>query len=167
MVLIRAARTEEAAFLSELALQSKAYWGYDEAFIAACREELTVHESEVEPRRTTVAEADERILGFITLEGEPPEGILGMMFVDPDAIGRGIGRLLFAHNIATARKLGFVRVTIDADPNAEPFYRAMGAVRIGTTPSGSIPGRVLPLMAVTVTDYQAGNHAPAPRSPAR
>jgi hypothetical protein len=34
--------------------------------------------------------------------------------------------------------------SIDADPNAEAFYLAMGAVRIGQTPSGSIPGRVLP-----------------------
>ncbi|MFI9586881.1 GNAT family N-acetyltransferase [Streptomyces sp. NPDC052236] len=158
-MLIRAAQMKEAAFLSDLALRSKAYWGYDEAFIAACREELTVREAEVERRRATVAERDGRILGFITLEGEPPEGILGMMFVDPDAIGQGIGRRLFEHIIATARKLGFVRVTIHADPNAEPFYRAMGAIRIGTTPSGSIPGRVIPLMAVTVTGSQAADHA--------
>lgn len=40
---------------------------------------------------------------------------------------------------------------IDADPNAEPFYRAMGAVRIGATPSGSIPGRELPLLEFTLT----------------
>jgi GNAT superfamily N-acetyltransferase len=158
-VLIRPAQTEEAALLGDLALRSKAYWGYDEAFIAACREELTVRESEVERRRATVAQRDGRILGFATLEGEAPEGILGMMFVDPDAIGRGIGRLLFEHVIATARKLGFVRVTIHADPNAEPFYQAMGAIRIGTTPSGSIPGRVIPLMAVTLTGSRPEDHA--------
>ncbi|MFF2517849.1 GNAT family N-acetyltransferase, partial [Streptomyces sp. NPDC058086] len=34
--------------------------------------------------------------------------------------------------------------------NAEPFYRAMGAVRIGNVPSGSIAGRVLPQMVVTI-----------------
>nr|WP_211354784.1 hypothetical protein [Stackebrandtia albiflava] len=36
----------------------------------------------------------------------------------------------------------------DADPGAEPFYRRMGAVRIGEAPSGSVPGRVLPRMTV-------------------
>lgn len=49
-----------------------------------------------------------------------------------------------------ARRLGFTRLTIDADPNAEPFYRAMGAVRIGAVPSGSVPGRELPLLEVSL-----------------
>ena len=39
---IRAARVGEAGFLSELALRSKAHWGYDAAFIEACRDELSV-----------------------------------------------------------------------------------------------------------------------------
>ena len=34
--------------LSELAIRSKAYWGYVEAFLAACRDELIIPASEVE-----------------------------------------------------------------------------------------------------------------------
>jgi GNAT superfamily N-acetyltransferase len=154
-MLIRAAAAAEAEILSELAMRSKAHWGYDEAFLAACRDELAMRSAEIEPRRTTVAEHNGSILGFVTLEGVPPEGILGMMFVEPHAMGRGVGRRLFEHVVATAQELGFERIRIDADPNAEPFYRAMGAVRIGTTPSGSIPGRMLPLLAVTITDQAA------------
>ncbi|GAA3012924.1 GNAT family N-acetyltransferase [Streptosporangium longisporum] len=151
-MLIRAARAAEAGALSELAVRSKAHWGYDEEFMAACRDELAVPESEIARLRTTVAEHDGRVLGFATLEGDPPEGSLGMLFVEPDAIGRGVGRRLFEHAVATAADLGFERLTIDADPNAEPFYLAMGAVRIGATPSGSVPGRMLPLLAITVAD---------------
>lgn len=73
-----------------------------------------------------------------------------MMFVEPQVIGQGIGRLLFEHTIAAGRELGFAQLTIDADPNAEPFYRSMGAVRIGNVPSGSILGRVLPQMVFTI-----------------
>ncbi|MFF1674878.1 GNAT family N-acetyltransferase [Streptomyces sp. NPDC058256] len=149
-VLIRPARAAEAEILSDLALRSKAHWGYDADFLDACRDELTVGASEVARRRATVADDDGRILGFTTLEGKPPIGVLGMMFVDPQSIGQGIGRLLFEHTIAAGRDLGFTRLTIDADPNAEPFYRGMGAVRIGDVPSGSIAGRVLPQMAVTI-----------------
>ncbi|MFF9318795.1 GNAT family N-acetyltransferase [Streptomyces sp. NPDC014735] len=148
---LRPARAHEAGLLTELALESKGYWDYDEAFLAACRDELTLIPADVERRRTTVAEEDGRVLGFTTLDGIPPEGALGMMFIAPGAIGRGIGRRLFEHTAAEARRLGFARLTIDADPNAEPFYRAMGAVRIGETPSGSIPGRVLPLMEYVLT----------------
>ncbi|MFF8911902.1 GNAT family N-acetyltransferase [Streptomyces sp. NPDC015032] len=150
---VRPAHRTEAGELTELALASKAHWGYDEAFLAACRDELTLHPADIGPRRTTVAEEDGRVLGFTTLDGAPPEGALGMMFVAPDAIGRGIGRLLFEHTMTEARRLGFVRLTIDADPNAEPFYLAMGAVRIGAIPSGSIPGRELPLLEYTFTPH--------------
>lgn len=134
--LIRPARATEAGILTDLALRSKAHWGYDAQFLEACRDELTVAANEITRRRATVADRDGHILGFTTLEGEPPTGVLGMMFVDPQAIGQGIGRLLFEHTIAAGRDAGFTQLTIDADPNAEPFYRAMGAVRIGHVPSG-------------------------------
>ncbi|WP_217145661.1 GNAT family N-acetyltransferase [Streptomyces sp. AC627_RSS907] len=149
-VLIRPARATEADVLTDLALRSKAHWGYDADFLEACRDELTVAAHEVARRRTMVADTDGHVLGFTTLEGEPPTGVLGMMFVDPRVIGQGIGRLLFERTVAAGRDLGFTRLTIDADPNAEPFYRAMGAVRKGNVPSGSIAGRVLPRMVVTV-----------------
>jgi len=149
-VQLRAARPGEAQTLTELALRSKAYWGYDDAFMAACRDELTMRADELERRRVTVAERDGRIAGFVSVEGEPPEGAVGMMFVDPELIGRGVGRLLFEHALGSARSAGFTRLTIDADPNAAPFYRSMGAVQIGETPSGSIPGRTLPLLEIAL-----------------
>ncbi|MER5441294.1 GNAT family N-acetyltransferase [Streptomyces sp. NPDC002790] len=147
---LRPARPDEAGRLSALALRSKAHWGYDDAFMAACVEELTLHPSEVVRRRTTVAEATDggsgRLLGLVTLEGAPPVGELGLMFVDPDAIGLGVGRLLFDHMQDTAREAGFRAVSWAADPNAVPFYEAMGGRHTGVIPSGSIPGRTLPLM---------------------
>ncbi|MET8470701.1 GNAT family N-acetyltransferase [Streptomyces sp. NPDC006422] len=144
---LRPARPDEAERLSALALRSKAHWGYDDAFMASCVAELTLHPSEVERRRTTVAEdADGRLLGLVTLEGAPPVGELGLMFVDPDAMGLGVGRLLFEHMREAARAAGFRAVGWSADPNAVPFYEAMGGRHVGVTPSGSIPGRTLPLM---------------------
>ena len=143
---LRKARYGEAASLSELALRSKGHWGYDEAFLTACRGELSLEPDELTARRVTVAEEDGTLLGFATLEGEAPQGELGMLFVEPAAIGRGVGRLLYRHVLDQARELGFDLLTIDADPHAEAFYLAMGARRIGEVPSGSIAGRVLPLL---------------------
>ncbi|WP_346094072.1 GNAT family N-acetyltransferase [Streptomyces olivaceiscleroticus] len=149
-VLIRPALATEAETLSDLALRSKAHWGYGAAFLDACRDELTLGASEVARRRAAVADRGGHILGFTTLEEKPPTGVLGMLFVEPHAMGQGIGRLLFEYTVATGRELGFTQLTIDADPNAEPFYRAMGAVRVGNAPSGSIAGRMLPQMVVTI-----------------
>jgi hypothetical protein len=43
---------------------------------------------------------------------------------------------------------GAARMTIEADPDAAPFYRHLGARDIGLAPSGSIAGRVLPKLAL-------------------
>lgn len=146
-VQLRQGHSGDAAALSELALRSKGYWGYDAAFLEACRRELTLEPSDVESRRVTVAvDRSDRPVGFYTLDGEPPEGELGMMFVDPDRIGTGVGRRLWEHMAARAAALGFRTVHIEADPGAATFYEKMGATVVGSVPSGSIPGRRLPLL---------------------
>jgi GNAT superfamily N-acetyltransferase len=144
-VRIRAARPDEAAALSALALRSKAHWGYDAEFMRACAGELTFHPQELRPLRAHVAEGDRgTVLGFFTVAGEAPEGKLEHLYVDPRAIGSGAGRALLAAACNLARSEGFRFLFIDADPNAETFYLHHGAVRDGEVPSGSIPGRKLP-----------------------
>ena len=49
-----------------------------------------------------------------------------------------------------ALELGARRMVIQSDPFAEDFYLAMGAIRTGERASRSIPGRVLPLMSLTL-----------------
>jgi GNAT superfamily N-acetyltransferase len=150
MVVLRPADPGEAGILTEIALGAKAYWGYDADFMAACREELTFGPAEVRPRRMVVAESGGHLLGFYSLDGEPPDGELGNLWVRPDSIGTGLGRRLWRHALDTARAAGFSSLHIGSDPNAEGFYLAMGATRTGGTPSGSIPGRVLPLLTVHI-----------------
>ena len=87
-----------------------------------------------------------RILGFYELIGDSPEFELSNLWVEPDSIGTGIGRLLWTHAMSAAREMGGTTVMIEADPNALGFYQAMGAVQVGETPSGPIPGRLLPLL---------------------
>ena len=142
-VTLRSARPDEAEVLTELVLRSKAHWGYSDEFMHSCRPELTIHPDDVLASRMTVAEAQGRVVAVATLEGEPPQGELGSLFVDPDMIGKGVGRRLLQHMLEAARGIGIRTVMLDADPNAEPFYEAMGFVRVGVVPSGSIPGRTL------------------------
>jgi len=148
---LRAARPDEADYVSDLAVRSKAHWGYDEDFLAGSRIQLAVRPDEVARRRVTVAERDGLVVGFYALEGEPPVGVLDLMFVDPDHLRGGVGRLLFAHAVSTAREVGLTAFTIDSDPFAEAFYLAMGAVRTGEAPSSVRPGRKLPRLTFTVS----------------
>jgi len=106
---IRPARAEEASALTELAMRSKAHWGYDDEFLAACRDELTIR-AEHAPR-IDVAELDGRVVGMVRLELETLEDL----FVEPDAIGTGVGAALFRH---VARSVGPDRVSLITDAMA-------------------------------------------------
>lgn len=144
---IRRATAADAPRLTDLAMRSKAHWGYDAAFLAACREELTVSPRDLELDTVFVAERGTRALGYYALT-LPSDGAceLEALFVDPRAIGTGVGTRLFGHATRQARALGAARMIIESDPNAAGFYRAMGASPSGQRPSGSIPGRRLPVL---------------------
>jgi GNAT superfamily N-acetyltransferase len=141
---IRPARPAEAEALSELAVRSKGHWGYDDQFLEACRAELRVTQARCDGTHVLVAERDGKLVGFSELSGEPPAGALDKLYVDPAAIGIGVGGQLLQEAREQACRLGFAWLTVDADPNAEGFYVRFGARRIGSVPSGSIPGRWLP-----------------------
>ena len=158
-IVFRAARGHEADLLSEVALRSKGYWGYDQEFLDACRTELTFHPEDVVTRRIVVAHSSSGIVGFYSIDGQPPSGELGNLWIIPERIGTGLGRRLWHHAVASATEAGYTSLLIEADPNAVGFYEAMGADRIGEVPSGSVPGRTLPLLlfkaAVTAQERAA------------
>ena len=162
----RPAREDEAELLSEIAIRAKGYWGYDQAFLDACRAELTFTPAEIAPRRIAVVESSQQVLGFYSLDGEAPEGELGNLWVVPESIGTGLGRRIWeaAMRSPPLGSSGCTRLKIDAEPRAEGFYLAMGAVRVGEVPSGSVPGRVIPLLTVRPEQSRsrrAGDHEPA------
>ena len=143
---IRPAHPSEARALTELSLRSKAVWGYDPAFLARCRLVMQVRTEALEAQPHFVAEAEERILGFYGFE--PVEGGIGLdyLFVAPEAIGRGVGTALWNHAVETARRLGHRQLIVVADPNAEGFYRRMGARPVGAQASDLEAGRLLPVL---------------------
>ena len=61
------------------------------------------------------------------------------------------------HAISTATNLEFETMLIQGDPHADAFYCAMGARKIGSKASESIPGRELPLYNIDLTVREAGS----------
>jgi GNAT superfamily N-acetyltransferase len=144
MIKIRPPKEDELELLSALCLRSKAVWGYDDAFMEACRDELTVTLDDLRSSHMKVAEDAEGILGLAQVTVDGDEADLSKLFVDPARLRTGVGRVLFDWAVETAKSLGARRMIIEADPDAAAFYRGMGAREVGSAPSGSIPGRVLP-----------------------
>ena len=145
---IRKPLPSELQPLSDLCMRSKAVWGYDREFMDACRAELTLNEQELDTTMLALAEDGERIAGVVQVGMEAGEADLLKLFVDPQHLRKGIGRQLLSWAIDQARSAGAHRLIIEADPGAVPFYLGMGARQIGLAPSGSIPGRTLPKLAL-------------------
>ncbi len=153
---IREARREEASPLSELALRSKAHWGYSEEFLVSCRSELTVDPDRIgsEDYQCFVAVNEDEVLGFYTVK-KVSNGVyeLEALFVEPRYIGTGVGRSLIQHAVSSLSRQGAARLIIQGDPNATDFYVAAGARQIGSRESGSIPGRYLPLFEIEFENH--------------
>ncbi len=145
-VAIRPARAGDAGALSDLAVRSKGHWGYGAEFLERARPELAVSAEELERMLAAVAvDGEGNALGFyaVDLEPEPPE--LLALFVDPAAIGTGLGGRLFSAAARAAREAGLTKLVIESDPNAEAFYLSRGARRFGERVSRTT-GRALPLL---------------------
>ena len=149
---LRGALPGEAELLTDLCLRSKAVWGYDAAFMTACRGELTIAARDFASSRIQVAVRDGRIIAMAQLAQHGGMADIDKLFVDPDALRSGAGRALFAWCVETAKAAGAAALTVVADPDAAAFYRRMGMRDDGWEPSGSIPGRVLPKLQIALSD---------------
>lgn len=148
MIKIRQVQKSEAILISDLAIRSKAFWGYDKDFLEQCAKELTYSEEDVSSQSYVffLAEIEDQVVGFYKLEDlSKAEIYLDALFIEPDFIGKGVGQSLLEHAKETAKKHGGKTIKIVSDPNAESFYKKMGAITTSTETSQST-GRELPLM---------------------
>lgn len=129
---IRRAEPDEASGLEELQDRSSSHWGYPPGYFDWAEEARAIPAAYVRNNPVFVLEKDGRSLGFYSFAEKDGGLTLDRLFVDADEIGRGYGRLLWQHAVRTARQLGRSEFTIGSDPNAAPFYAAMGAVQYAT-----------------------------------
>src|SRR5712671_6730367 len=114
--------------------------------MTACRAELTLHPEELRSTSLQLAVRDSTVIGLTQVKITGTNADLLKLFVEPALLRSGVGRLLFKWATARARGLGAVRMIIEADPGAAPFYEHMGARSAGFARSQSIPGRMLSRM---------------------
>ena len=148
---IRAAVPNEAALLSNLAMRSKAHWGYSPDFMRSCEAELTYRAGDIDKKNVEfyVAEIGTAVVGFYSSRKmQAGDYEVEALFVEPEHIGSGVGRCLIQHAIDKVRRNDGKTLLIQGDPHAEKFYVAAGGELIGSRESESIPGRFLPLFRI-------------------
>ena len=95
-------------------MTAKASWGYSDAFMEACRAELTITPAKMAAWTVSVAQLDATMCGMIALNiaGIKEDAELENFFVHPSCQGRGIGRVLMSTLLRTcqARSVRVLRV---------------------------------------------------------
>jgi GNAT superfamily N-acetyltransferase len=146
---IRKASIDEADALTRIAHDAKRYWGYPEHWISHWQSELTISPDYLSTNPVFIAERDNETVGFYALIVRRDKAELDHLWVAPAHIGTGVGKELFVHAMRTAAGKDIAEVEILADPNAEAFYKKMGAYRTGESVS-EIDGQTRTLPRLTV-----------------
>ena len=146
--IVREGRPEEAGALAALAVRSKGHWRYPAAFLDRFARTHGLTPEVVAANDVRVLERDGGLRGFSTVLHRGPVAVLDDLWLDPDEIGRGSGRLLFEDAAARARAAGARALEWEAEPGAVGFYERMGGVTTGWATSSlgrSLPSMCLPL----------------------
>lgn len=148
-MLVRPARPQEATALAALAVRSKAHWGYPREFVERFAAGLNLTPEVVAANDVQVAEHGGQVRGFYTLLHRDSVAVLDDLWLEPDEIGHGWGRLLFEHAVARASGAGAAVLEWEAEPYAVAFYTHMGGRTVRYTDSSL--GRKLPVMQLQLT----------------
>lgn len=150
-VKLRPGLATDVPVLDALAIQAKAHWGYSAEQLVAWRRDLMVDADLLGHQPVCVAEAQGQIIAFaqVATHTQPWE-LLGL-WVRPDRIGHGLGKVLLEWARDLAASTGQTELAIDSDPSAESFYKARGATRVGTLPAPieGHPTRVRPQLRLS------------------
>ncbi len=128
-------RTQDSEVLSSIAFEAKRQWGYPEPWIQKWASTLTITPAFIAEHPTFSAVEGPDVVGFCSLRMGLGEARIDHLWVRPASWGKGVGRALFRHAEAVARAAGAGVLVIESDPNAEGFYLAMGAARVGRVPA--------------------------------
>lgn len=149
---LRSATLSDLKELSELCYRSKASWGYDEAFMLSCEQELSFQPQDLEQSLISIAIDQGKFVGVAQIaailplnDQAPVRGIeLLKLFIDPAMFQKGVGRALFQWAVSSSQLLNAESLFIIADPYASDFYEKMGANHVGHILSETMADRWLP-----------------------
>jgi GNAT superfamily N-acetyltransferase len=147
--MIEKARPEQHEVLTHIAHTAKRHWGYPEHWIEAWKDVLIITPAFITANDVYVEQNGDEVAGFYALMGSGSQIILEHMWVLPSYMGTGVGKRLFTHAVEHAASIGATTIQIESDPNAEGFYKRMGARHVGEVTS-ELDGqpRLLPLLIV-------------------
>lgn len=143
---VEKANRTDANAITELTIRSKDHWGYGKDQMEEWRAELTITPEYIDKNQVFKVTKEEQLVGFYAYQASNSTAVkLNFLFVEPDFIGKGYGKILMKDFLKRMETEEYESITLDADPNAERFYRSFGFDIIGKLKT-SIKDRFLPIM---------------------
>lgn len=147
--LFQYARVEQAAHLSDIAKQAKAWWGYPQQWLDDWAQDLSISAQQIKNDFVLVAHHQNSAIAFIHLINHQSFGIIDGLWVLPDYMRQGVGQALLQQAKAHGLKTGLSHLQVTTDPNALEFYKKHGGVVISTKAS-TPAGRFLDVLEISL-----------------
>lgn len=120
--------------LRDILIESKSYWGYSYEQLETWRAKLKFESEYIARNTVKLIIKDAKTIGFYALikrenKGEVDE--LDHLWLLPEAIGLGIGNIVYKEIVKDCKRIGIKEFYIISDPDAQGFYLKKGAVLVG------------------------------------
>jgi GNAT superfamily N-acetyltransferase len=150
MQIVRA-EAQFASALTQITFAAKRHWGYPETWIELWKSSMTITPEYIETHETWMAVMDMEPAAYYSFDEIEGTRWLDNLWVLPERMGQGLGRLLFEHALERSKGQGVRSLLIEADPNAQSFYEKMGARKVHDhhTEVDGAP-RILPVMEINL-----------------
>jgi N-acetylglutamate synthase-like GNAT family acetyltransferase len=149
-MIIEKATIKDHEILTQITKKSKAYWGYSNEQIEKWSEFLTVTKEYIETKCVYNLFVEDKIVGYYSFFYKSEKTIiLDNLFVLPDFIGKGFGKVLMDDFLVRIKSSDIQKVILDSEPNAEEFYSKFGFIKTGQIQT-AIKDRYMPIMALQI-----------------
>jgi N-acetylglutamate synthase-like GNAT family acetyltransferase len=147
------AEIRDCEILTIITKKSKAFWGYSEDILKQWEHLLTINKDYIEKSNVYKLVENKQIIGYYSYFFIDEKNIkLDNVFILPEFIGKGFGKILMNDFLKRTKQLDVDKITLDAEPNAENFYKKFGFETIGQLES-SIKDRYLPIMELQIEKH--------------
>jgi streptomycin 6-kinase len=144
------ATSDDIPAINEIMRLSKGYWGYDDSFLNSYMKLLTIDQEYLVRNILKLLQHNGETIGFFSCLYEKGVFELHHLFVHPNYIGKGYGRILWNACCKIAAEMGVKEMIIWSDPHSEFFYIKMGCLKIGERVSPLVTNRYIPLMSYKI-----------------
>ncbi len=137
------AKPTDSKLLTDTALLSKKYWGYDDKLINLWRSDLEISAEYISKNKVVKVYIEDKFIGFFGIKfTNEKEAEIDHLWLIPEKINKGFGRSIFNHIFKCLKSKNYKKTTLVAEPNAKGFYDKMGGRVIGQRQS-KVSGRFL------------------------